>query len=61
MSNDVRILRLTHKKLEMENSSPIGQIVVNGQVDKWFCSPKHYKCNSKEFILAISMFFSAII
>ena len=60
-ASDVIILRLTHKKLEMENSCPISQIVVNGQVDKWFCSPKHYKCNSKEFILAISMFFSAII
>ena len=61
MSNDVIILRLIHKKLEMENSSPIGQIVVTGQVDKWFCSPKHYKCNSEEFILVISMFLSAII
>ena len=60
MSNDVIILRLIHKKLEMENSSPIGQIVVNGQVDKWFCSPKHYKCDSEEFILVISMFLSAL-
>ena len=41
----------------MENSSPIGQIVVIGQADNWFCSPKHYKCNSKEFILVTSMFF----